>query len=154
MVLFHLFLSVIFCRTQKWRGGGRREEKGCGSATCPARIIKEEDFIMKKTSKRALSLLLTLTLMFSAVMMFPSTASATVNETWTSPSLSLIHISLSYLPKRYSIAPGDDKYAFIWYWDATYTYCLDVVDKQDKWTPQNILKKTFDELNPYVVIPR
>ena len=31
---------------------------------------------MKKTSKRALSLLLTLTLMFSAVMMFPSTASA------------------------------------------------------------------------------
>ena len=63
-------------------------------------------------------------------------------------------LSLSYLPKRYSIAPGDDKYAFIWYWDATYTYCLDVVDKQDKWTPQNILKKTFDELNPYVVIPR
>lgn len=31
---------------------------------------------MKKTSKRAISLLLTLTLMFSAVMMFPSTASA------------------------------------------------------------------------------
>ena len=24
-------------------------------------------------------------------------------------------LSLSYLPKRYSIAPGDDKYAFIWY---------------------------------------
>ena len=32
---------------------------------------------MKKTSKRVISLLLTLTLMFSAVMMFPSTASAT-----------------------------------------------------------------------------
>ena len=31
---------------------------------------------MKKTSKRVISLLLTLTLMFSAVMMFPSTASA------------------------------------------------------------------------------
>ena len=44
---------------------------------------------MKKTSKRALSLLLTLTLMFSAVMMFPSTASATVNETGTSPSFSM-----------------------------------------------------------------
>lgn len=57
---------------------GRRNERGkeCGSATRPARIIQEEDFIMKKASKRAISLLLTLTLMFSAVMMFPSTASA------------------------------------------------------------------------------
>lgn len=38
---------------------------------------------MKKTSKRVISLLLTLTLMFSAVMMFPSTASATLYETGT-----------------------------------------------------------------------
>lgn len=57
---------------------GRRNERGkeCGSATRPARIIQEEDFIMKKASKRVISLLLTLTLMFSAVMMFPSSVSA------------------------------------------------------------------------------
>ena len=36
---------------------------------------------MKKASKRVISLLLTLTLMFSAVMMFPSSVSATVNRT-------------------------------------------------------------------------
>lgn len=44
---------------------------------------------MKKTSKRAISLLLTLTLMFSAVMMFPSSVSATVYETGTSPSFTM-----------------------------------------------------------------
>ena len=52
-----------------------------GSVTRPARIIQEEDFIMKKTSKRVISLLLTLTLMFSAVMMFPSSVSALVKRT-------------------------------------------------------------------------
>lgn len=64
---------------------GRRNERGkeCGSATRPARIIQEEDFIMKKASKRAISLLLTLTLMFSAVMMFPSSVSATLYEIGT-----------------------------------------------------------------------
>ena len=36
---------------------------------------------MKKTSKRVISLLLTLTLMFSAVMMFPSSVSALVKRT-------------------------------------------------------------------------
>lgn len=61
-----------------------RDGKERGSTTIrPARITYKEDLVMKKTSKRAISLLLTLTLMFSAVMMFPSSVSAEYPKAFT-----------------------------------------------------------------------
>lgn len=63
-------------------------------------------------------------------------------------------LSLSYLPERFFIAAGDVGYSFIWYWDDTYSYCLDAVDKQNGCTVKNILKKTFEELNPYISVPK